>query len=112
MDDDGYETGAAHARVLVEGKMTPGDLCSHCIHERENQTCVIMLYTARGAVNQCKGLERQRAETKILTPQVKPAIIEDKQRVFLMTLRQATIMLLGGLEDLLEMKRSIPKRKR
>lgn len=41
------------------------------------------------------------------------AIMPDKQRMFLMTVRQALIMLLGALEDYLEMDRSIvPKHER
>ena len=38
---------------------------------------------------------------------------EERVRVFLMCIRQAVIMVLGGLEDLLEIERSrVPKRKR
>jgi len=39
--------------------------------------------------------------------------MDTRLRVFLMCIRQAIIMVLGGLEDFLEMDRSIvPKRKR
>ena len=79
--------------------------CFNCAHERKNQTCALMLYGEPGKVNRCKGFE-------LLTPGPKSDIIDKRQRVFLMVLRQVLIMLLGGLEDLLELKRSIAKRKR
>lgn len=53
------------------------------------------------------------AVTNPLTPANQGAIIPTKQRVLLLTVRQALIMLLGALEDYLEMERSIiPKHKR
>jgi hypothetical protein len=48
-----------------------------------------------------------------LTPRVDNAIIPDKQRTFLLVVRQALIMMLGALDDYLNVERSvIPKHKR
>lgn len=66
---------------------------------------------AGGAVPE-KEREPLRSGEKLLTSGPKSDIMDKRQRVLLMTLRQATIMFLGGLEDFLEMARSIPKRKR
>lgn len=48
-----------------------------------------------------------------LIPRAENVIIPDKQRAFLLVVRQAIIMVLGALEDYLGMERSIvPKHKR
>jgi hypothetical protein len=48
-----------------------------------------------------------------LTPRVDNAIIPDRQRALLLIVRQALIMVLGALEDYLNVDRSIvPKHKR
>ncbi len=49
---------------------------------------------------------------KLLTPSAKSDNINDRQRIFLMTLRRAIIMILGALEDWLDVKRSVEKKRR
>ena len=56
--------------------------------------------------------EPLRQGEKLLTPGAKSDNINDRQRIFLMTLRRAIIMILGALEDLLGIRRSVEKRKR
>jgi hypothetical protein len=48
-----------------------------------------------------------------LTPRAASSIIPDRQRTLLLVVRQALIMMLGALEDYLDVERSIvPKHKR